>query len=235
MKRHLKRLRVPKFWKIPKKVYKWAPKPSPGPHKAFESIPLVIIVRDILGIADTSKEAKSIIKMGNILVDGKARKDIKYPVGLMDVITVPELKMRYRIFPTNHGLELVEIDADESKKKIYKVENKVYVKNKKIQLNLHDNTNILLDEKDGNKYKTGDSVLMDLDKKEIEKHLKLKKGNMIVITRGKNIGVWGKIDDVVITKTKEPTKVICDVDGEMLEVIKDYIFVIGEKESAINV
>ena len=37
MKRHLKRLRIPSFWKAERKGAKWAVRPAPGPHKLFES------------------------------------------------------------------------------------------------------------------------------------------------------------------------------------------------------
>lgn len=64
----LKRLLVPSFWKVPKKVAKWTVAPRPGPHKKFEGIPLQIIVRDILNLAETGKEAKSIIKKERFLL-----------------------------------------------------------------------------------------------------------------------------------------------------------------------
>jgi small subunit ribosomal protein S4e len=91
----LKRLKAPKFWKLPKKSRKWAVSPRPGPHRKFESIPLAIALRDIVKIAETGSEAKKIIKMGEILVDGKIRRDHKYPAGLMDAISIPKMK----IFP----------------------------------------------------------------------------------------------------------------------------------------
>jgi len=71
---HLKRLAAPEFWPIPKKKYTWVFSPSPGPHKKEECIPLAIVVRDILKLAETGKEAKRIIKAGEVIVDGKVRR-----------------------------------------------------------------------------------------------------------------------------------------------------------------
>jgi len=235
MKNHLKRLRAPRFWKISKKEAKWATKPRAGPHGTFKSIPLLVVVRDILKLADDAKEAKSIIKMNEIFVDGSHRNDHKYPVGIMDIVSVPKMKRNFIVLPTGHGLELVEIAAKDAKEKLCKIEGKRSVKGGKVQLNLHDGGNALVDEKDAPAYSTGDSISLDLDKKGIKKHIKLAKGHVVIVTEGKNMGKWGRVEELVVTKTKEPTKVICDMDGEKMEVIKDYIFVIGEKEPILKV
>jgi len=72
----------------------WATKPSQGPHKLRECIPLNLVVKNKLKLALNSREAKLIIaaKDGNFAVDGKVRKDFKYPVGIMDVITILKTK-----------------------------------------------------------------------------------------------------------------------------------------------
>lgn len=240
MKRHLKRLRIPKFWRVPKKHAKWAVKPRAGPHRQFESIPLLVILRNILEITDKGKEAKSIIKMGEVFVDGKYIKDPKYPAGMMDVVSIPKLKMRYRMIPTTRGLELIEIGSAESKKKMCKIRNKTIVGGGKLQLNLHDGRNLLVDtkhakdSKGSEKYNTGDSILIELPSQKILDHLKLEKRALALITRGKNIGLLGKIEEIIITRTKEPTKIICNVDGEKLEVIKDYVFVVGKDKPLVK-
>ena len=73
-------------------------RPRPGPHKLNECIPLQILVRDVLKLVDTGSDAKRMIKMGEILVDGKPRKDHKYPAGLMDVVSIPKIKKNYRTY-----------------------------------------------------------------------------------------------------------------------------------------
>lgn len=234
MKRHLKRLRVPSFWKTPKKHAKWAMKPRAGPHKTFESIPLMVILRDVWKVSDKKKEASSIIKAGGVFVDGKYRKDPKYSAGLMDVVTIPKFKMFYRIVPAHNGLELLEIDKKESDKKLCMILDKSTVKKGKIQLNMHDGRNILVDKKD-DKYKTGDTLLIELPSQKIIDHVKLDKGALALISKGKNIGKTGKISDILLTETTEPTKIICDVDGEKLEVVKDYVFVVGKTKPLIKI
>ena len=203
-----------------------------------------MVVRNILKIADTSKDAKKIIKMGEVFVDGKYRKDHKYSVGLMDAVSIPKLKLNYRVVPTNKGLELIEIKASEKNKKICKIEGKVSVKiswakkgkkENKIQLNLHDGRNILVEATDANKYKVGDSLLLTMPEQKIDEILKFEKGSSVIVTQGKNIGRIGTIEDVIVTPTKDPTKTICNMGNEKLEVIKDYILVAGKTEPIIQI
>jgi len=228
----LKRLRAPKFWKVPKKVEKWVVAPRPGPHKKFESIPLAIIIRDMLKITDTANEAKRIIKMGEVLVDGKTRKDHKYPVGLMDVVAVPKLEKYFRVVPAAKGLELIEINKKESEEKICRINNKTTMKKGKLQLNLHDGKAILVDK---DVYKTGDSVLVELPSQKIKEHAKLEKENLGLITKGKNSGKLVKIKEVIATKGREPNKVVCELEKEPIEVLKDHVLVVGKDKPMIKI
>jgi len=227
----LKRLLVPAYWRISKKANKWTVSPRPGPHKKFECIPLQIILRDILRLGETAKEAKTIIKKGEILVDGKKRKDHAFPVGLMDVISIPRIKKYYRILPSKKGLELKEISERETNKKICRINNKVLVKKGKLQLNLHDGKNILVDK---DVYKTSDSVLIELPSQKILGHIKLEKGNLALITKGKNSGKMGKIKKVIMSKRGEPSKVICELEKKNVEVRKEHVFVIEKEKPEIK-
>jgi small subunit ribosomal protein S4e len=238
VKRHLKRLRSPSFWKLSKKETKWAIKPAAGPHKLFESIPLSIILRDILNFADTAKESRSILKMRDVLVDGKPRDDPKYPVGLMDIVVIPKLKKHYRMVPTQKGMELIEISAEEAKRKLYRIRDKTLVRGGKSQLNLHDGVNMLVDTKDAKAYSAGDSIVVEVkanSEKKIVDHYKLEKGAFAVIQKGKNAGMSGRVEEMVMSKTKEPTKVMLDVDGKILEVTKDYVLVVGKESAEIKI
>lgn len=61
----------------------FAPRPSPGPHKLRECLPLVIFLRNRLKYALTYKEVTSILMQRLVKVDGKVRTDSTYPAGLM--------------------------------------------------------------------------------------------------------------------------------------------------------
>ena len=82
-KRHLKRLNAPRHWMLDKLGGVWAPRPSTGPHKLRECLPLMVLLRNRLKYALTSKEVKYVLMQRLIKVDGKARTDKTYPSGFM--------------------------------------------------------------------------------------------------------------------------------------------------------
>jgi small subunit ribosomal protein S4e len=217
---------------VPKKRTKWIVSPRPGPHKKFESIPLLIIVRDLLKLVDTKNDAKKIIKNKNILVDGKPRTDLKYPVGLFDVIDIPKKEKQYRVVPDKHGLSLIEITKKESGVKICRIKNKTMVKGGKTQLNLHDGKNILI--KDKETYKPGDSILIELPSQKIVEHVNMEKGVVAIIVSGQNIGDIINIKDIIKTKSREPNKIICKKDEKEFEAIMDYVYVVGKEKPLIK-
>lgn len=61
----------------------YAPRPSTGPHKLRESLPLVIFLRNRLKYALTNSEVTKIVMQRLIKVDGKVRTDANYPAGFM--------------------------------------------------------------------------------------------------------------------------------------------------------
>ena len=67
-----------------------APKPSSGPHKTRECLPLILLLRNRLKYALTGKEVTSILMQRLVEVDGKVRTDKTYPVGFMDVVDIPK-------------------------------------------------------------------------------------------------------------------------------------------------
>lgn len=69
MGKHQKRISVPNSWQISKKSNKWITATRPGPHNKQQSIPLGVVLRDMLGIVDTRAEAKRVLSEGNVFVD----------------------------------------------------------------------------------------------------------------------------------------------------------------------
>ena len=229
---HLKRLLSPSFWKVPKKEKKWVVTPHPGPHPKLHSIPLSIILTHIINIADTTTEAKKIIRKGEVFVDGKRRKDYAYPVGLLDVISIPKIKKHYRVVPTEKGLDLIEADEKETNLKICRVDNKSILKKGKTQLNLQDGKNILVE--NGN-YKTGDSLLLEMPSLKIIEHLPLEKGNVGLISRGTSAGKLGKIKELIKGTMREPERVVCEVDKKDKIISKRNFIVVGKEKPVIKI
>merc|ERR1719334_1980447 len=61
-RKHLKRLNAPKHWMLDKLTGVFAPRPSTGPHKLRECLPLCIFLRNRLHYALTMDEVKKILQ-----------------------------------------------------------------------------------------------------------------------------------------------------------------------------
>ncbi|MEM3579351.1 MAG: 30S ribosomal protein S4e [Candidatus Bathyarchaeia archaeon] len=238
----LKRKPAPRFWPIARKEFVWAVKPSPGPHSLESCLPLAIVLRDILGLAKTRKEAKTIVSQGRIYVDGRVRLNDDFPVGLMDVISIPDMDKHFRILPSKKGLILHPISKEEATFKLCRIENKTVVKNGNVQINLHDGSNVLVKVADPKNpqedvYKTLDTAKISLPEKQILEHIKMKENDFAMITGGKNIGKFGKISEIEHVegkKRRESLAVIEDEKGNRYQTILDFVFVIGEKQPLIS-
>jgi len=95
----MKRLAAPSHWMLSKLGGKYATRPSTGPHKLRECIPLNILLRNRLKYALSRKDVYSIVKDkdGLIKVDNKVRRDPRYPLGIMDVISIEKTGEHFRI------------------------------------------------------------------------------------------------------------------------------------------
>ncbi len=240
-RRHLKTYAAPAWWPIPVKERVWTVKPRPGPHPIERAIPLLILVRDVLGYAKTAREARKIIAEGHIKVDGKIRRDYKFPVGLMDVIEIVDTGETYRIIPYPVKFyTLHPIDKDEAGFKLCRIENKTTVKGGHIQLNLHDGRNVLIRVKDPTNpeedvYSTLGTVKLAIPKQELLDYVPLEKGVIAIVSGGRNVGRVGRV--VEITKGIRRFRSIVtleDVRGEKFQTSLDYIFVIGKEEPMIS-
>jgi len=102
-KKHLKRMFAPSHWMLDKLKGRWAPKPSAGPHKMRECIPLIVMLRERLKYALTYHEVKMIVMQRLIKVDGKVRTDMFFPAGFMDVVQIEKTKENFRLLYDTKG------------------------------------------------------------------------------------------------------------------------------------
>ena len=229
MSDHLKRLAAPRSWPLKRKVNIWTTKQRPGSHSVVESVPAAVMLRDIIKICDTSREAKRIVANRDLLVDGKAVRSIKAPVGLMDVVAIPAMDLYYRVALSDKGkIAVVPITKDEASWKLSMIENKTKVAGGKIQLNFHDGRNIVLD---ANKYKTGDVLKISVPDQKIEDAFELKAGATVLIFRGKHAGQTAVVSEYIVTKDASEN-VVRFTDGS--ETVKSNVFVIGGESAAIK-
>ena len=180
VKRHLKRLVAPKSWKIKRKGITFVTRPNPGMHSKKNSTSINVVLRDMLNYARTTRDVKMILADKGVLVDKKQVKDHRFSVGVMDIIEMPKINKCLRVLLNKKGnICLVEIKGDETKIKLCKIVEKTVIKKGKIQLNLNDGRNIIIDK---NNYNTGDTLVIEVPEQKIKEHLKFEKESSVYLS-----------------------------------------------------
>ena len=185
---HLKRLNMGKSWPIPRKGTKYLTVSS---HNKKSSIPLMVVMRDILKAVRTKKELKYALNEKQIKVNEKKIKDTNYPISFFDVISIKNKNYRSSL-SENGKIIFEEISDNESVRKIIKIIGKKVLKDKIIQFNLSDGRNFISKEK----AKINDSVLFNFNKG-IEKIIRMEKDNEVFVIKGKHAGISGKIEEII--------------------------------------
>jgi len=227
MTSHLKRIATPKTWLISRKDTTYITKPKPGPHSLHNGIALSIALREFLKVARTAREAKIIIKSKDVFVDKRKRSDEKYPVGLMDIIELPQIELYYRILIDKKGrLQGVKTDAKEASIKLSRIESKSKIKGGKIQLSLSDGRIIITDK---DVYSIGDTLQLALPEQKITAQIKCEKGALVLLTDGKHAGTIATADEI------SKDKIIVEAGkNQKYEVLKAHAFVVGKEKPALD-
>lgn len=232
--RHLKRELTPTSWPIHRKEDVWAVKTSPGPHGFKVSMPLLVVVRDVMGYAETSKEAVKIISEGKVLVDGVVRRDARFPVGLMDVVEFPDARKIYRILPEHGGrYRFHSLGREEAGFKLCRVIGKSTLNGGVTQLNLHDGRNLIPQEGAGS-YSVNDVVKLGLSNKEILDHIEFNPGVRAIITGGRSQGQYGILIDLGEEPGDKRTATIRTSDNEDVRTLASYVFAVGTEKPLIT-
>jgi len=232
--KHLKRHQSPAFWPIERKEGAWATKPKPGPHSQSTSMPLNTLIRDELKYAKTARESKYLVKQGKILVDGKPRMDQRFPVGLMDVVTIPGTGEHFRVLPGHNGkLRLQPVSEDEAKFKLVRITGKKTLQGRRTQLNLHDGQNLIIPA-EADKYKVNDVIRLKVPEKEALEHIEFKEQQQIIVTGGRSQGAQGMVIGLGPEPGWKKTCTIRTPQGEDIRTLLGYVFVVGSKQPLIT-
>jgi len=225
--KHQKRSAVPKAVPLhDKKASTWMIKPLPGAHPNKYCIPLGVLLRDVLKAVRTSREIKRVLSGRLVEVDGKVRVEEKFPVGLMDVVSMPKSNKHYRILLDKKGrLAPVEIDKKDISSKVLKVTKKHTISKGKINLTFHDGRNMVGD----NHVKVGDSVVVSIPKAQLKSHLKREKGSRCLIVEGKHAGNIVSLKDIIQRKGGKPSEAVVESGKEEFITVAKYLFVIGDE------
>lgn len=168
----------------------WATRPSPGPHKLRESIPLALILKHRLKYALYTREATMIVKdkEGTIKIDQKVRRDPNFPAGIMgknyllkskyslflDVLSIEKSNEHFRIlYDTKGKFVLKAIKAEEAKFKLCRIKRKEVGPNKVPYIVTHDARTLRYPHPEISVY---DTIKLDLATNKVLEHVKFEIG-----------------------------------------------------------
>jgi len=190
-KKHLKRLAAPSSWMLDKLSGTYAPRPSPGPHKLRESLPLTIFLRNRLKYAMTGREVTSIVAQRLIKIDNKVRTDATYPAGYMDVISIEKSGEYFRLLYDVKGRFVIHrITQEEASYKLLKVRKTALGARGVPYIVTHDGRTIRYPDP---AIRVNDTIKFDLETGKIADFVKFDTGNVVMITGGRNMGRVGVI------------------------------------------
>jgi small subunit ribosomal protein S4e len=227
----LKRRAAPRSWTVPRKGTKWLKRPAPGPHAQDQSMPLLLVLRDVRRIVSNAREASLLVRSGAVRVDGKVAKDLERGLGLMDTISfAAPLDAHFRVVKDHRGkLTLVPIPAAEATTKIGRVRFKHAVKSGRVEVTLHDGRNLLVPAT--TPYRVGDSVKIALPDQKVLGHLPLAPGALAFVAGGSHVGELARVDRVEVRNSSQPNLVHFK---EGFATIKEYVFVVGQNAPEVT-
>uniref|UniRef100_A0A2P2HW10 40S ribosomal protein S4 n=1 Tax=Hirondellea gigas TaxID=1518452 RepID=A0A2P2HW10_9CRUS len=190
-KKHLKRLRAPKSWLLDKTGGVFAPRPTSGPHKLRESLPIVLILRNRLKYALNYEEAKKITMQCLLKVDHKVRTDPNFPTGIMDVVQIEKVHENFRILYDVKGRFICHrITGEEANFKLCKVTKK-FTGPKGVPIIVTSDARTI-------RYpdpmiRINDTIVYDMKESKIKDFMSLEPGNLTMVTGGRNLGRVGVV------------------------------------------
>jgi|TARA_X000001036_G_scaffold131296_1_gene124104 small subunit ribosomal protein S4e len=184
-------------------------------------MPVSLVIRDVLGLAKTTREVRFILHNELAKIDGRVVKDTRRGVGLMDVLSLGDVHYRC-VMDHNGRLRYRNISADDAGWKICRIEGKTTIKGGQTQLNLHDGRNIIVD--DPTEYNTGDSLKLGLPDQKIIEHIRFGEGTRCYLIGGGHVGSTADVKEYIVKRSSMPNEVQFDGFGTVTR----NVFAIGD-------
>merc|ERR1712012_749995 len=182
-------------------------KPSSGPHKQGESLPVGLFLRNRLKYAITMKEVETIMKQRLIKIDGKTSENFRIIYDVKGRFTV------HRITASEAAYKLCRVRAVSTGPKGVPY--------------LHTSDGRTIRYPDPNA-KVNDSIQLDLATNKVQDIITFEVGNLCMVTGGANAGRVG----TMISREKHPGSFdivhIKDSQGHVFATRLNYVFVIGK-------
>nr|EGQ40647.1 MAG: hypothetical protein J07AB56_13770 [Candidatus Nanosalinarum sp. J07AB56] len=106
---HRGRLAAPRHYPISRKETSYVHNME-GSRSPEQAVPVSIVLRDMLGYADSESEAKEIVQNNGVLRNGQPLSSIKQGVAVLDVVTLSEGDTGFRALRRSDRFELVETE-----------------------------------------------------------------------------------------------------------------------------
>ena len=226
MTNHQKRLSVPNSWPVERKEETFTVKADAGPH-GEKGVPLLIVLRDVLGYVDSRKEARYALNNDAVLVNGDAVADEARPIGMFDILAFPARDEYFRVFPGEGGrLALTPIDEESAASRLGKITGKRQVSGGDFQLSLHDGSTIQIEDADD--YSVGDSLVVGNEDKEIVAHFEYGEDALVTAVDGQHAGEIGEVDEILVTPGSGRNSVTVSTDDGSFETVEEYVVTIDE-------
>lgn len=190
-----------------------------------------VLLRQRLKYALTNQEAMKICrqKAGLIKVDGKVRRDHRFPLGHMDVVTIEKTNEFFRILIDVKGrFQPHRVDAKEASFKLCKVVKKYIGKTKIPYVTTHDGRTFRFPHPDISKM---DTLKVNLSSGEISSVIKFVNGASVYLTGGNNIGRIGVLQSVEKHPGSFDIAHVKDSTGQVFATRTGNIFIIGDGKS----
>ena len=227
----MKRLNAPRHWNLGKMGGVWASRPSTGPHKLRECLPVSVILRERLKYALTNKESMQICMERCVKVDGKVRTDHCFPAGFMDVVELEKANDRFRLMYDVKGRYVLHrIDREEAQFKLCRV-NKVFVGANKVPCVVtHDGRTIRYPDPD---VKVNDTIKVSISTGKMSDILKFDLGAMVMITKGHNCGRVGTLMHIEKHEGSFNIVTVKDSKGNVFATRLGNVFIIGSGKTPV--
>ena len=211
---HQKRLSAPKHYPIERKKEKYVATIK-GSRDADSAIPAGLFLRDVLEYAETEKEAKEIIRNGDLLRNGEPVGDIQEGVGVLDLIEIPETEEMFRVIKNGDNLDFVPVDSG---KPVGKVVGKTE-EGERFVYRLHNGENYSTKDE----FDTENTLVFGEGVEEV----KLEEGAQALVIRGQHAGESVEIEEIERRGMNPDTAIISENGTEFETQLENLVATTG--------
>ncbi|WP_414837833.1 hypothetical protein ACK3SF_00290 [Candidatus Nanosalina sp. VS9-1] len=199
---HQKRLSAPKHYPIERKKTTYV-STIRGSRDADSAIPASLFLREVVGYAETNKEAKEIVRNGDLLRNGEEIGDVQEGLGVLDLVELPKADDTFRVLKNGDNLDFVPVEDGEVVAKVVGKD----VEGDELVYRLHNGENY----RTKDEFSTGSTLVLGDGVEEVE----LEEGAEVLVIKGQHAGETAEVQEINSRGMNPDTAVI--ENGESFE------------------